>query len=226
MARIVLPLYTPLYVPNGTETACITTSKGTITVKLAGNTCPATVGNFIELARRGFYNKLKFHALKPDSIVLGGCPITRTLGPAQVYAALEGSIRGVHPGVGDARYTIIDEWENNPENHHLDGSLCLAHKSDPNSGSSQFYFSLSEQPEFDDRFTVFGQITEGLAVAHALDIGDVIEGIAIIGADEEALAGAVAQETPKPESAADRLKDLEADAEIVANMVTVESKVL
>ena len=188
MGRIILPLYTPRYVPNGGEVAVIQTSRGVIRVRLAGKDAPVTVGNFIELAARGFYDGLKFHACKPGSIVVGGCPTTRTLGPAQVEAAARGIIRGIHPGTGDARYTIVDEWETNPHNRHLRGSLCLAHKSAPNSGSCQFYFSLAEQPQFDDKFTVFGHVVEGLDAMDALSVGDAIESIRIEGADEEALA--------------------------------------
>ena len=91
-----------------------------------------------------------------------------------MLAAAQGAIRGMHPGTGDARYTIIDEWEGNPRNRHVLGSLCMAHKSAPNSGSCQFYFSLGEQPEFDDKYTVFGQVTEGLEVIEQLAIGNAI----------------------------------------------------
>ncbi len=198
MGRITLPLYTPLYQPTGDEVAIIETTKGTVRVKLDGKGAPVTVGNFIELSARGFYDNLKFHACKPGSVVLGGCPITRTLGPAQVEAAARGIIRGIHPGTGDARYTIVDEWESNPNNCHVLGSLCMAHKSDVNSGSCQFYFSLSEQPEFDNRFTVFGMTVDGLEVVQQLDVGDVIKSISIKGANQVALAEAVSRETPKP----------------------------
>lgn len=60
----------------------------------------------------------------------------------------------------------------------------MARKSAPDSASCQFYFSLSEQPEFDDKFTVFGRTVEGLDVVHALRIGDRIERIVIEGATE------------------------------------------
>lgn len=209
MGRIVLPLYTPLYQPNGNEVAVIETSKGTIRVKLDGVNAPLTVANFIELSARGFYEDLKFHACKPESVVLGGCPTTRTLGPAQVNAAALDTIRGIHPGTGDARYTIADEWEANPHNRHVLGSLCMAHKSEPNSGSCQFYFSLSEQPEFDDKFTVFGQTIDGLDVVQRLDVGDAIKRITIEGADNEALVEAVSQEPPRPKSAQEVLADIE-----------------
>ena len=114
MARIELEIYTPGYKPNGREVAVIETSRGTVRAELFGCEAPVTVGNFIELAAKGFYDSLKFHAKKPGSVVLGGCPTTRTMGPAQVLAAAQGAIRGMHTGTGDARYTIIDEWEDNP----------------------------------------------------------------------------------------------------------------
>ena len=110
--------------PDGV--AVIETARGTVRAELFGRETPVTVGNFIELAAKGFYDNLKFHAKKPGSVVLGGCPTTRTMGPAQVLAAAQGAIRGMHPGTGDARYTIIDEWEGNPRNRHVLGSLCMA----------------------------------------------------------------------------------------------------
>lgn len=209
MARIELPLYTPRYVPTGSERAIIETSKGPVTVQLWGEDAPVTVGNFVELAARGFYDNLKFHARKADSVVAGGCPVTRAMGPAQVLAAVQGVIRGMHPGTGDARYTIIDEWQTSPRNHHGRGNICMAVKSAPNSGSCQFYFSLADQPEFDEQDTVFGQVVEGDELLDALAIGDAIVGIRIEGADEEALAEAIAQETPRPETPKEVMARLE-----------------
>ena len=179
MGRVVLPLYTPHYIPNGNEIAVIETNKGTIKVKLDGKTAPVTVGNFIELSQQGFYDQLKFHAYKPDSVILGGCPTTRTLGPAQVYAAAQKVIRGIHPGTGDAKYVIKDEYEGKANNTHELGSIVFAHKSEPNSGSCQFYFSLADQPEFDDKFTVFGKTIDGIEVVKSLRIGDTINHIII-----------------------------------------------
>lgn len=209
MGRITLPEYTPFYQPNGTEIAVIETSRGVIRVSLFGKEAPITVGNFIELAARGFYDNLKFHARKPNSVVVGGCPVTRNLGPAQVEAATRGAIRGIHPGTGDARYTIADEWETNPRNQHERGSLCLAHKSSPHSGSCQFYFSLAQQPEFDNAYTVFGKTIEGLDVIDALKIGDAIKHVTIEGADEARLAEAISHEPPRPKSPKEVLAELE-----------------
>ena len=58
---IVKPLYTPRYVPTGNEVAVFETSKGTIRVRLFGKDAPVTVGNFVELAQKGFYDHQNFH---------------------------------------------------------------------------------------------------------------------------------------------------------------------
>ena len=62
MGRIELEIYTPGYVPNGREVAVIETARGTVRAELFGREVPVTVGNFIELAAKGFYDNLKFHA--------------------------------------------------------------------------------------------------------------------------------------------------------------------
>ena len=91
---------------------------------------------------------------------------------------------------------------------------------------SQFYFSLGEQPEYDDRYTVFGQVVEGIDVVERLAIGDAVKGIAIEGADEEALASAIAQETPRPPSPREAMAELErqrAEREAAKAAETAES---
>lgn len=93
-----------------------------------------------------------------------------------------------------------------PKNVHKLGSLCFAHKQAPNSGSSQFYFSLGEQPQFDDQYTVFGETVEGLDVVQSLRVGDAITGIRIEGVDDERLSWAISQETPHPETARETME--------------------
>lgn len=182
MAQIEKTVRDPEYVPTGSEVAVIETVRGTVRVELFGKECPANVGMFVELAQKGFYDMLAFHAFKEGSVVVGGCPTTRNMPPNQVYMATKGALYGVHPGVGEADFRVRDEWAGNPRNKHLDGSLVMAHKSDPDSASCQFYFSLAEQPEFDDKYTVIGQTVEGLEVVHALRAGDRINAVRIEGA--------------------------------------------
>ena len=56
---------------------------------------------------------------------------------------------------------------------------------------------------------MFGQATEGLEVIEQLAIGDAIKGIVIEGADEEALAAAIARETPRPPTPQEALAAIE-----------------
>lgn len=160
--------------------------------ELFGREVPVTVGNFIELAAKGFYDNLKFHAKKPGSVVLGGCPTTRTMGPAQVLAAAQGAIRGMHPGTGTraipsstsgratlatGMYLAVCVWPTSPR---------------PTPAAASSISRWANSPSSTTSIRWFGQVTEGLEVIEQLAIGDAIRSIAIEGADEEALAAATA----------------------------------
>ena len=172
-----MALYTPEYQPTGEEIAVVKTSKGTIRVQLAGKDAPIHVGNFVELARKGFYDNLKFHRYVPGFVIQGGCPNTRDLDPDQVRAAEGNPFAGL--GTGGPGYTIKQEYTTNPNNKHLDGTLAMARSQNPDSAGSQFYFCLGAQPFLDSGYTVFGQTVEGLDVISKLRVGDVIEHIEI-----------------------------------------------
>ncbi|MCH4183953.1 MAG: peptidylprolyl isomerase [Eggerthellaceae bacterium] len=176
--------YTPNYKPSGSEIAVLKTSQGTIRVQLAGKDAPIHVGNFVELAQKGFYDDLKFHRYVPGFVIQGGCPHTRDLDSEQVKAAEGNPLAGL--GTGGPGYTIKEEYTTNPNNKHLDGSLAMARSQDPNSAGSQFYFCLGAQPFLDSGYTVFGQTIDGLDVISNLRVGDVIESITIENANENA----------------------------------------
>ncbi len=166
-------LYTPAYKPNGKEVAVIKTNKGTITVALLGKDAPITVGSFVELVNKGFYTGLKFHRFEPGFVIQGGDPQTKDLTAEQVKANSTGSL-----GTGGPGYMIAGEFANNP-NKHVDGTLAMARSQSPDSGGSQFYFTLGTQSFLDGNYTVFGQTTKGLDVIHKLGVGDEIESITI-----------------------------------------------
>ena len=172
-----MALYTPEYKPTGKEVAVINTSKGTVRVQLMGEDAPIHVGNFVELAQKGFYDGLKFHRYVPGFVVQGGCPNTRDFTGEQV-AEMVAQKRGSF-GTGNPGYSIKEEFTTNPHNEHNDGTLAMARSSNPNSAGSQFYFCLGAQPMLDDGYTVFGQPLEGLDVIHSLRAGDVIESVEI-----------------------------------------------
>jgi len=179
-------LYTPTYAPTGSEIAVIKTSKGTIKVKLFGKDAPIHVGNFVELAQKGFYDKVKFHRLEPGFVIQGGDPQTSELSSAQVVELVNAQKSGVYKegqpmlGTGGPGYAIKGEFDpaTNP-NKHVDGSLAMARSQSPDSGGSQFYFTLGPQSFLDGQYTVFGQTIEGLDVVHKLGVGDEILSVTI-----------------------------------------------
>ncbi|MDR3037128.1 MAG: peptidylprolyl isomerase [Coriobacteriales bacterium] len=174
-------IYTPEYQPNGNEVAVIETDKGTIRVKLAGSDAPIHVGNFVELARKGFYDGLKFHRHEPNFVIQGGCPNTRGITADQVRAGNTFPA----PGTGNPGYSIKGEWTANPNNKHKDGTLAMARSQSPDSAGSQFYFCLGPQAFLDANYTVFGDPVDqdSLAVIHALAKGDEILSVAIENAE-------------------------------------------
>jgi peptidyl-prolyl cis-trans isomerase B (cyclophilin B) len=172
-----MALYTPEYQPTGDEIAVIKTSKGDIRVQLAGKDAPIHVGNFVELARKGFYDNLKFHRYVPNFVIQGGCPNTRDMTPQQVASGMPGP--SGRPGTGNPGYSIHEEYTTNPNNSHEDGALAMARSQMPDSAGSQFYFCLGPQHGLDSGYTVFGQTLEGFDVIARLRKGSKINSITI-----------------------------------------------
>ncbi|MBE6479292.1 MAG: peptidylprolyl isomerase [Olsenella sp.] len=172
------PLYTPSYVPTGTERAVIETDLGDIHVTLAGTDAPIHVGNFVELAESGFYDGLKFHRYVPGFVIQGGCPNTRDMTPEQVASGMPGPAG--RPGTGGPGYRIRQEYTTNPHNSHEDGALAMARSQNPDSAGSQFYLCLGPQHGLDSGYTVFGQADEAdFPVIAQLRAGNVIKSIRI-----------------------------------------------
>jgi len=141
--------------------AVMRTSKGDIKIRLFADKAPVTVANFVNLAKRGFYDGLSFHRVIPDFMVQGGCP--------------HGS------GTGGPGYQFEDECT--PElQHDTPGVLSMAN-SGPGTNGSQFFITHVETPWLDGRHTVFGSVVESSDqdVVNAIGAGDTIESIDING---------------------------------------------
>lgn len=135
--------------------ALIITEHGTIDIELYFDLAPLTVLNFINLAEKDFYNGLTFHRVIPNFVVQGGDP------------------RG--DGWGGPDYYIRCEYSSEP---YIRGTVGVA-TSGKDTGGSQFFVTLSPQPHLDGRYTVFGQVVEGMEVVDQLAYGDLIEKIVI-----------------------------------------------
>jgi len=139
--------------------AVVETEKGTWVMKFFSEDAPKTVQNFVNLSKQGFYDGLIFHR------------VVKQPAPFVIQA---GDPNG--DGTGGPGYTIPAEFN---ARSHLEGSLAMARTEDPNSGGSQFYICLSPQPQLDGKYTVFGQIIEGLENIHKINVGDKIKKITI-----------------------------------------------
>jgi len=155
---------------TGTETATIQTSKGTIKLAFYPADAPNTVASFIELADSGFYNGLKFHRVVPNFVAQGGDPLTRDLTVEQIRGGVGGA------GTGGPGWTQKAEFNSRK---HETGTLAMARAQNVDSAGSQFYICLAPQPSLDGQYTVFGQVTEGMDVVMAIEVGDTIESITI-----------------------------------------------
>lgn len=141
------------------------TSRGPIKIELFADKAPLTVANFVNLAKRGFYDGLSFHRVIADFMIQGGCP--------------EGSGRG-GPG-----YRFEDETNNGVR--HERGVLSMANAG-PNTNGSQFFITHVATPWLDGKHTVFGKVLEGLDVVDAVAQGDTINKVVIEGDVDAVLA--------------------------------------
>lgn len=149
--------------------AVIETNKGTIHLKLFADKTPVTVGNFVNLAQRGYYNGLKFHRVIPDFMIQGGCPFG--------------------DGRGGPGYKFQDEFVKDLR-HSKPGILSMANAG-PQTNGSQFFITHVDTPWLDDNHTVFGEVVsaDDQAVVNKIAQGDKIISIAIEGDASELLKG-------------------------------------
>lgn len=112
---------------------------------------PQAVGNFLALAKSGYYNGLGFHRVIPGFMIQGGCPSGN--------------------GIGGPGYCIKGEFArngiNNPLKHTL-GVLSMARSQRMDSAGSQFFIMTSESPHLDGDYAAFGKVLEGIDTALAI----------------------------------------------------------
>jgi len=164
------PLYTASYKANGNEIAVIKTPKGVIKFKFYPEDAPNTVAAFIELAKKGYYDGIKFHRVEPGFVIQGGDPLSRTDDPMV--------------GTGGPGYRLKAEFDPaTNKQRHLEGAVAMARTREPDSAGSQFYIALAELPMLDGQYTVFGQVISGMDVVRAIQVGDVMESVTIENAN-------------------------------------------
>ncbi len=126
--------------------AVIETKFGDIELKFFPDVAPNHVNNFIELAKKGFYDGTTFHSVIPGFMIQGGDPNSRDHNKAR-------------HGMGGPGYTVKAEFNDKP---HKRGTLSMARSADPNSAGSQFFICVADAPFLDKQYTVFGEVVSGM----------------------------------------------------------------
>jgi peptidylprolyl isomerase/peptidyl-prolyl cis-trans isomerase B (cyclophilin B) len=133
--------------PAKTYTATVETTKGTFTITFDAAKAPATVNNFVTLARFKYFDGIGFHRVVPGFVIQGGDP--------------EGT------GMGGPGYTFDDELPRAGE--YEIGSLAMANAG-PNTNGSQFFVITGEAGAgLPPQYSLFGKVTEGMDVVMAID---------------------------------------------------------
>ena len=128
-----------------------------IKIELYPDVAPATVENFVNLVKDGFYDGLIFHRVIPGFMIQGGCP--------------QGT------GMGGPGHTIKGEFAANGVKNdlkHTRGVLSMARSGNPNSAGSQFFIMHADAPHLDGQYAAFGKVIEGM---------DVVDEIAAVPTD-------------------------------------------
>ena len=117
---------------------------GKMTLELYPEKAPKTVANFVDLAKKGFYNGIIFHRVIAGFMIQGGDP-TGT-------------------GMGGPGHTIVGEFKANGianDLKHTRGVISMARAYDPNSAGSQFFIMHADAPHLDGQYAAFGKMTDG-----------------------------------------------------------------
>lgn len=122
---------------------------GEIVLKFFHSVAPGHVKNFMDLAKKGFYNGTTFHRVIPGFMIQGGDPNSKN------------ADRASH-GTGGPGYRIKAEFNSMP---HKRGILSMARANDPDSAGSQFFICVADANFLDWQYTAFGEVVSGMDVA-------------------------------------------------------------
>ena len=133
--------------------ATISTEKGDIDVDLFTNDAPKATSNFVELAKKGFYDDVIFHRVIPGFMIQGG----------DGQHGKKSSLDRSRVGTGGPGYKFDDE---KVRGEYTRGTLAMANAG-PNTNGSQF-FVMHADYGLPKNYTIFGRVTKGLDVVDAI----------------------------------------------------------
>ena len=131
----------------------IETDFGTIKIALFKNDAPKNVANVMKLAKEGFYNGTTFHRVVKNFVIQGGDPLSKDTIPE-------------NDGTGGPGYYVVDELSQKLK--FLEGTVGMANAG-PNTNGSQFFICCNPAAHLDGKYTVIGQVIEGMDVVHKIE---------------------------------------------------------
>lgn len=129
--------------------AIIETKFGSMEIMFFPDVAPNHVNNFIELAKKGFYDGTTFHRVIPGFMIQGGDPNSKDPDKSK-------------HGMGGPGYAIKAEFNDKP---HKRGILSMARAANPDSAGSQFFICVADSFFLDRQYTVFGEVVSGMEAA-------------------------------------------------------------
>jgi peptidyl-prolyl cis-trans isomerase B (cyclophilin B) len=133
--------------------AVLETTYGTIVLDLIPDAAPNHVAHFITRVREGAYDGTAFHRVIKMGIIQGGDPISRD--PAQKAKYGTG-------GLGVLRF------EPNAEKLTRGAVAAVLVPGQRDSGGSQFFITITDQPALDGQYTVFARVADGILIAQKI----------------------------------------------------------
>ena len=124
---------------TGDNTLILETTKGKVSIAMRPDLAPAHVARIKALVREGFYDGIVFHRVIDGFMAQTGCP--------------QGT------GTGGSGKKLKAEFNREP---HRRGTVSMARANDPDSGDSQFFICFDDASFLDGKYTVWGQVTEGM----------------------------------------------------------------
>jgi peptidylprolyl isomerase len=134
------------------NTLLMETTKGPVTIRLRPDLAPNHVQRIKELARQGFYDGVVFHR------VIDG------------FMAQTGDPTGT--GTGGSGKKLKAEFSKAP---HVRGVCSMARANDPNSADSQFFICFADAHFLDGKYTVWGEVTNGMEAVDKLKRGEPVQ---------------------------------------------------
>jgi peptidyl-prolyl cis-trans isomerase B (cyclophilin B) len=150
LASLILAPPTPSPSPSTPPSeAVVETAQGTFVIRLLPQLAPRHVQHFVKTARAGGYDGTTFHRIIPRGIIQGGDPLSKDPTKTALYGT---------GGLG----LLKAEFSDRPMTR---GSVAaVLRPSSKDSAGSQFFVCLTDQPALTGKFTIFGEVVDGMEV--------------------------------------------------------------